>query len=75
MPDITMCRGEKCPLKEICYRHTAKPDRYQSYFAQSPVLGGTCKYFWRAEPKKCKYVKRTGEGCTLNNNCKYPNCE
>jgi len=22
----------------------------------------------------CKYVKRVGEGCTLNNNCKYPNC-
>ena len=23
----------------------------------------------------CKYVKRVGESCTLNNNCKYPNCE
>ena len=23
----------------------------------------------------CKYVKRIGESCTLNNNCKYPNCE
>ena len=23
----------------------------------------------------CKYVKREGESCTLNNNCKYPNCE
>ena len=23
----------------------------------------------------CKYVKRFGESCTLNNNCKYPNCE
>ena len=23
----------------------------------------------------CKYVKRKGESCTLNNNCKYPNCE
>jgi len=23
---------------------------------------------------KCKYVKRDGESCTLNNNCKYPNC-
>ena len=22
----------------------------------------------------CKYVKRFGESCTLNNNCKYPNC-
>jgi hypothetical protein len=23
----------------------------------------------------CNYVKRIGESCTLNNNCKYPNCE
>jgi hypothetical protein len=22
----------------------------------------------------CKFVKREGEGCTANNNCKYPNC-
>ena len=75
MPDITMCTGERCPLKQICYRHTATPSSYQSYFAQSPVLGGTCEYFWRAEPKKCKYVKREGESCTLNDNCTYPNCK
>jgi len=23
----------------------------------------------------CKYVKKEGESCTLNNNCTYPNCE
>ncbi len=23
----------------------------------------------------CKYIKREGESCTLNDNCKYPNCE
>ena len=49
MVDITMCSGERCPLKQICYRHTATPSNYQSYFAQSPVLGGTCEYFWRDE--------------------------
>ena len=49
MADITMCSGERCPLKQICYRHTAKPSESQSYFAQSPVLEGTCEYFWRAE--------------------------
>jgi|DEB0MinimDraft_10_1074344.scaffolds.fasta_scaffold104598_1 hypothetical protein len=27
------------------------------------------------EPKKCKYVKREGESCTLNDNCTYPNCK
>jgi hypothetical protein len=49
MADITMCSGERCPLKQICYRHTAKPSEQQSYFAQSPVLGGTCEYFLRTE--------------------------
>lgn len=23
----------------------------------------------------CKYVKKVGESCTLNNKCKYPNCD
>jgi len=23
----------------------------------------------------CKYVKRHGESCSLNNNCKYPDCD
>ena len=22
----------------------------------------------------CKYIKREGESCTLNNKCAYPNC-
>jgi DNA-binding XRE family transcriptional regulator len=25
--------------------------------------------------KKCKYIKREGESCTLNNNCTYPRCK
>lgn len=25
--------------------------------------------------QSCKYVKKIGESCTLNNNCKYPNCD
>jgi hypothetical protein len=32
MPDISMCRNEKCKFKEECYRFTAKPDEFrQSY--------------------------------------------
>jgi hypothetical protein len=23
---------------------------------------------------KCKYIKREGDSCSLNNNCKYPAC-
>jgi hypothetical protein len=37
MPDITMCMGGDCPLKQDCYRYTAKPSQYlQSYFGEIP---------------------------------------
>jgi len=35
----------------------------------------TCQELTIKEPKKCKYVKREGESCTLNDNCTYPNCK
>ena len=25
--------------------------------------------------KRCKYVRKKGESCTLNNKCTYPNCQ
>lgn len=51
MPDITMCKGEGCTIKEECYRYTAKPSEYlQSYFVESPCrkkMGGTaCDQYW-----------------------------
>jgi hypothetical protein len=46
MPDIAMCRGIDCPFKDKCYRHTAKPDKYQSYFANPPIKDGRCDYYW-----------------------------
>jgi len=30
---------------------------------------------FNVEIVRCKYVHREGESCTLNNNCKYPDCE
>lgn len=37
MPDITMCEGKDCPLKENCYRFKAEPSEYrQSYFVEIP---------------------------------------
>lgn len=47
MPDITMCKGEDCPLRESCYRYKAKPNEFgQSYFYYSPIQGEECKYYW-----------------------------
>ena len=44
--DITMCVGTDCPHKETCYRYTAKPSDYQSYFIDPPVKDGKCEMYW-----------------------------
>lgn len=49
MPDICMCSGEGCPLKDKCYRSQAKPFVAQSYFLKPPFDGKECKYFWPLE--------------------------
>ena len=51
MPDITMCEGSECPIKHLCYRHTAIPSEYrQSYFLAVPFKqtpeGVSCRHFW-----------------------------
>lgn len=49
MADITMCEGKNCPLKEKCYRFTAKVSEYrQSYFMETPYNKeeNNCKHFW-----------------------------
>jgi hypothetical protein len=46
MPDISMCVGTNCPHKETCYRFTAKPSDYQSYFIYPPVKDGKCEMYW-----------------------------
>lgn len=47
MPDITMCKGGDCPLKETCYRYTAKPTpHWQSFFAEPPFTGNECAHYW-----------------------------
>ena len=42
-----MCKDNDCELKETCYRYTAKPSDYQSYFVGSPKdEDGICKHYW-----------------------------
>ena len=40
--DITMCFGKDCPIKNDCIRYVAKPEKYQSYFEESPYNDGKC---------------------------------
>ena len=55
MPDIAMCKGTDCPLKNECYRFLATPSEYrQSYFVPPPIKDGVCDEFWDAKPKKEK---------------------
>lgn len=60
MPDITMCKGEECPLKWNCYRHNAKHSPlYQSFFIGTPYdkEKQNCKYFWQDE--RTEKIQRT----------------
>tara|TARA_R110000868_G_scaffold314560_1_gene575488 strand:+ start:473 stop:694 length:222 start_codon:yes stop_codon:yes gene_type:complete len=47
MPDITMCKGDGCPLREGCYRCTAKPDQFQYYMIEPyDKEAKTCGYYY-----------------------------
>ena len=46
MPDIAMCQGGECPVRENCWRHIAPADRWQSYFGTPPFDEDGCEYFW-----------------------------
>lgn len=51
MPDITMCHGFECPVKEKCKRFSAKPnEHWQAYFLEPPYkktdTSFTCYYYW-----------------------------
>ena len=48
MSDFTKCADEACPMKEKCYRYTAKASERQSYFA-TPMWDKEkedCDYYW-----------------------------
>jgi uncharacterized OB-fold protein len=52
MPDISMCEGKNCPIKENCYRHRAMPTPMrQAYFTTPPYdhATRTCGMFWQIE--------------------------
>ena len=62
MPDISMCANKECPLKEQCYRWTAKASDWQSYadfkFEVLPDGKIECDSFWdNSEYKKWEKKK------------------
>lgn len=52
MTDITKCSGLDCQMKGNCYRFTAKPSDYQSWFMQHPLkIDNTCDEFYPVNSK------------------------
>ncbi len=54
MPDISMCKGINCKIREDCYRYTASPSEYhQAYIISEAKHNGTqdkdCDMFWTNE--------------------------
>lgn len=48
--DILKCSGENCPLKDNCYRYTAKDSEYrQVYFRDVPYKDGKCDEYWEKQ--------------------------
>ena len=47
--DITMCVGEGCPIKKLCYRHNAEIEGRQDFLGSLPFNFETnaCDLFWR----------------------------
>lgn len=46
MPDIAMCMGQGCPIKDSCFRHVATPNPYrQSYMEPERKEDGSCEYY------------------------------
>lgn len=43
VPDLTLCPGKNCPIKDNCYRYRAIPSEYlQSYYTEPPFVGNEC---------------------------------
>lgn len=51
MPDIAMCLGGECPVKENCWRYMAPESRWQSYLDTPPFNEDGCEYFWDMNEK------------------------
>jgi len=49
MPDISMCTGKDCKVKESCYRFTATPSDYWQSYVMPEVKDGKCDLYWPTE--------------------------
>ena len=45
MPDISKCNGDKCPIKETCYRYTSRAS-FMQYYGNFTYENG-CNYYYK----------------------------
>jgi hypothetical protein len=69
MPDISMCQGINCNIKDNCHRFKAKPSEFrQSWFSKSPNIDkNNCDYYWEITKPIHKF--NNGKGATLCHKC------
>ena len=64
MPDMALCQGTGCPLKDKCYRYRAYPaEHWQPYFTEVPYKDGDCDRFmtirgWEGHLRTVKEIER-----------------
>ena len=70
MPDIAMCKGDGCLVKETCYRHTAKPSMRQSYFITPPFVEKDgvqdCDLYWESKHSRNQKLENENSSGTDN---------
>lgn len=63
--DATLCKGGNCPMRHWCFRYTATPLDYQSYFTEVPHTHSNpvnCDYFWFNEEYENYTIKELKNG-------------
>ena len=56
MPDISMCRDNKCPSHLSCYRFMARPNEPQQCYAEFQRKGERCEDFMKIIFNRTKQV-------------------
>jgi hypothetical protein len=61
--DIILCTGDNCPVKNNCYRFTAKISGRQDFFGHAPYNFGNncCEYFISNRPDEAQIRLRAYE--------------
>ena len=55
MADFTLCKPQRCKLKNTCERYTAKASEMQIYFDKEPsnADGKECSMYFKKNCKTC----------------------